>query len=54
MKNNVKNSRYIFEHEDASSKKKWELGKIMLVEGDNLFNLKECQINIINCEGKQI
>ena len=53
VKNNVKNSRYIFEHEESSSEKKWELGKIMLVEGDNLFNLKECQINIINCEGNK-
>ena len=27
VKNNVENSRYIFEHEEASSEKKWELGK---------------------------
>ncbi len=50
VKNNSTNSRYRFKKENLSRQKKWELANIMLVEGENLNNLKECQINIIVCK----
>ncbi len=51
VKNNSEKYLYLFEKEESPSQKKWALANIMLVEGDNINNLKECQINSNICEG---